>query len=129
MEVNAKRIRRNILNLTEQRRSQREALRLVSLFPFFISISLLFGSKIRNCLNFLPYSTLWCQGKRNLEFPDFLCDSLVLERNLPEKWGTHLGNFPNRPESEGESGHQATEVWSEETAEPRTEISLSNEIK
>ena len=31
-----------------------------------------------------------------LEFPDFLCDFLVLERNLLEKWGTHLGNFPNR---------------------------------
>jgi hypothetical protein len=39
MEVNARRIRRNMLNLTVRRRSQRGVLRVVSLPPFFMSIS------------------------------------------------------------------------------------------
>jgi hypothetical protein len=39
MEVNAKRIRRNMLNLTVRRSSQRGVLRVVSLPPFFMFIS------------------------------------------------------------------------------------------
>ena len=29
--------------------------------------------------------------EKGLEFPDFMEDSLVSERNLLEKWGTHRG--------------------------------------
>ncbi len=29
--------------------------------------------------------------EKRLEFPEFLGDSVVSERNLPEKWGTHRG--------------------------------------
>ena len=48
MEVNARRIRRNMLNLTVRRRSQRGVLRVVSPSPFFMFISPSFDDFVKS---------------------------------------------------------------------------------
>ena len=64
MEVNAKRMRRKMLSLTEQRRCQRAAIGVDSLFAFLTFPSNFSDAKSHNCVNSLTYSAFQCQGKR-----------------------------------------------------------------